>query len=335
MVGIAYHSFLNCPKGNNTMKKQTLTKQYQQLLDAGVSKATKRAHDGDTRRFWAYAKGQGVTENYPVPIDLVLQYILDNLNPDKSGPKLKVATLKRYLASLSVKQQTFGHPSILANPKIKILLRRAKRALPNQQPQRKKPITAAILKQLLQTCDDSLHGIRDKAILLLGFSSGGRRRSEITQLQVEDIQKNKTGYLLTLKKSKTDQEQKGMTVPLNGLAATALSQWLNKTKIKSGNLFRGIKTNNTLNDLPIDGSTINRMVKRRIKQANLNPTDYSAHSLRSGFMTTAINKGVPLLQAMKMTGHKSIDVAQQYYRETEIENNLASNLLSENKKLIK
>lgn len=309
------------------MKNEILHAQYQQLLDEGIAKSTKRAHVGDSKRFWEYAKKvHGLNENYPVPIDVALKFILDHVKATQDHPALKVNTLKRYLASVSSIQQTYGHGSLLANPQIKMLLKRARRALPNQQPQSKKPITAEILKKLIQTCDDSLHGVRDKAILYLGFSSGGRRRSEIVKLNIEDVQETKTGYLLTLRKSKTDQDGKGMTVPLTGSAAIALKQWLTISNIPSGSLFRGIRSNNVLNDMPFDGSSINRMVKRRVLKAKLNPPDYSAHSLRSGFLTESINQGVPLFQAMAMTGHRSVSGSARYYKSTE---NLAVNLIIE------
>ena len=311
------------------MKNKILDKRYHDLLDAGIAPSTKKAHEGDVRRFWAYVKTKHhKKEKYPIPVDLILQFILDHAD-NKNGPTLKVATLKRYLASLSVTQQAHGHPSILANVQVKMLLRRAKRALPNQAPNKKKPITAAILKKLIQTCDRSLHGVRDKAILYLGFASGGRRRSEISNLQVNDIEKTTSGYLITLRQSKTDQEKKGMNVPLTGNAAKALTVWLKKSKIQEGFIFRGIRTNDALNAYPMNGSSISRMVKRRIVLAGLNKKDYSAHSLRSGFMTESINQGVPLLQAMQMTGHSSYDVAAKYFYNTEIENNLAVNLIDD------
>ena len=79
---------------------------------------------------------------------------------------------------------------------------------------------------MLEICDDSLYGIRDRAILCVGFASGGRRRSEIANMQIEDLQKINDGYLIHLRQTKTDQAGKGKSIPVQGIAAQALNQWI-------------------------------------------------------------------------------------------------------------
>ena len=93
---------------------------------------------------------------------------------------------------------------------------------------------------MLETCDDTLVGVRDRAVLLVGFTSSGRRRDELAKLRIEDLSKVGGGYLLYLRKSKTDQGGKGFEVPIQGQAATALSAWLVQCGIRSGAPFRGI-----------------------------------------------------------------------------------------------
>lgn len=309
------------------MNPSELEERYQQLINDGIAPSTARAHQEDRKRFWDYClKEHGVEPSYPVPIQLVLNYILDNISDSDGSNILKVSTVKRYVASVSVEQQAHGHDSLLSNPKIKILFRRAKRALPNQYPQKKRPITAAVLKKLLDTCDDTLRGVRNKAILSVGFA-GGRRRSELVKLKVEDISKTDNGYTLTLKKSKTDKHCKGMKVPLTGFAALALKTWLIRSGIRESYVFRGIMPDNRIKQSPISGSSINNIIKGCIQKAGLNKEEYSAHSLRSGFMTEAINQGISLQEAMQLSGHKDMKVAHGYYRETELENNRATSLI--------
>jgi len=98
----------------------------------------------------------------------------------------------------------------------------------------------AILERMVATCTDGLHGVRDKAILLVAFGSGGRRRSEIANFQAEDLRESEDGYILRLRKNKTDQEGDGNDVPVFGKAARALDTWLKASGVQSGHLFRGI-----------------------------------------------------------------------------------------------
>ena len=176
---------------------------------------------------------------------------------------MKITTLRRYLASLSIAHQERGLASPTLSPNVKILLRRARQANATQTTTKKAAITRDILSALLETCDDSLTGVRDRALLLLGFTSGGRRRDEIAHLCVEDLSKVDGGYLLKLRKSKTDQGGNGFEVPILGQSATALKAWLVQSGLRSGALLRGIHNNGKLND-SISGRTINRIVKRRI-----------------------------------------------------------------------
>ena len=124
---------------------------------------------------------------------------------------------------------------------------------------------------------------------------------------MEDISKIDNGYTLTLKKSKTDKQCKGMKVPLTGFAALALKTWLVRSGIRDGYVFRGIMPDNRIKQSPIHGSSINNLIKTCIKKVGLNKDEYSAHSLRSGFMTEAINQGISLQEAMQLSGHKEVD----------------------------
>ena len=159
----------------------------------------------------------------------------------------------------------------------------------------------------------------------MGFSSGGRRRSELVHIEVEDLSKIEGGYLLSIRKSKTDQGGKGLKVPILGAAATALTAWLVKSGIRSGRLFRGVQNNRKLTH-SISGQAINNIVKKHIALIGLDPDLYGAHSLRSGFITEAARSGASLADAMALSGHRSVITASGYYREGEIMDNPASTL---------
>jgi integrase len=197
----------------------------------------------------------------------------------------------------------------------------------------KKPITADILEEILKTCQGhpplrpSLKDVRDAAIVMLGFASGGRRRSELanlrlSQLQFEepvlaDPQDPDSQYLpclsLSLGRTKTEDAQDENDVVLIGRPVRALSRWLQVANITNGPVFRSIDQWGHLRDRALSAQSINLIIKERIKKAGLNPDDYSAHGLRSGFLTEAANRDIPLQDAMLQSRHKSVIQASRYY----------------------
>lgn len=323
-------------------KKKTDTQQaYQATLLAGTARSTRRAYERDVRYFWAWAKhALTLPLRYPVSLETVLRFILDHaghMDPvleqqlvskglrTRTGP-LRVRTIRRYLASLSVAHSSRGFESPMSSSQVSLLLRRLQRVQANLPTRRKAAITAPMLKEMVATCENNLRGCRDKAILLVGFAAGGRRRSELVSLQVEDLKKIEGGYLLHLRASKTDPGGQGLEVPVLGEAAKALSTWLVRSGLRQGHLFRGIGRDGKLND-GISGRTINRIVKRRAEKAGLDAHALGAHSLRSGFITESGRQGAALGDAMALSGHRNNEVALGYYRDGELLANPAARLL--------
>lgn len=319
------------PSTNADLRHEQLelytTSKLQELIQQGTSPSTLRAYREDQIRFWAYTKQQfDLDEHYPVDIKIIMAFVLDHMEGNHVQ-KLKISTIKRYISSVGIVHQEKGYPSPALHPQVKLLVKRARRAYKNQQPVQKVAATKSIIQQLIETCDHTLHGIRDKALILVGFGAGGRRRDELVRLDVQDVKALPNGhYMLSLRSSKTDQEGEGREVPVTGSAAKALKYWLSQSGITEGKLFRGIKRNGEL--LPfITGRTICRVVQKAAEQAGFDPSVFGAHSLRAGFMTEAVKHNVPLLEAMELSGHKTLAVAQRYYRSADLENNRAANLL--------
>ena len=314
---------------------------YQNAILAGTSPSTRRGYARDVRYFWCWAHlALNLKEHYPVLVETLLRFILthagdmdpqmlDELHKNrvrtKRGP-LRVRTIRRYLASLSVAHQERGYESPTFNAQIRLILRRLQRAQATLPSNRKDAITADILRRMVDSCDDSLHGLRDEAILMVGFASGGRRRSELVNLKVSDLKKVDGGYIIQIRKSKTDQAGKGHEVPLLGEAAQTLTKWLVRSGIRNGNLFRGILPNGTLND-GVSPRTINRIIKMRAKQAGMDEKRYGAHSLRSGFITESARKGAAIGDSMALSGHRDSRVAQGYYRNGVLMSNPTAHLL--------
>jgi integrase len=190
-------------------------------------------------------------------------------------------------------------------------------------------LTKAPLEAMLATCTDGLIGLRDRALLLFAFSSGGRRRSEVVGAQLENLTKvDDQTYTYHLTHSKSDQTgsqyNPDADKPLVGPAAEALTTWLEAARIPSGAIFRRIRGSKIAGSL--SGQAVWLIVKRRAALAGLDG-DYGAHSLRSGFVTEAGRQNVALGEAMSLTGHRSVQSFLRYFRPGTVQTTQAANLL--------
>jgi integrase len=242
------------------------------------------------------------------------------------------ATLDRRIASW----RAFHRMKNLASPFEAPLLKQArakgrKAAARPKVPKSPRPIDRAILEKLLASCDISLRGMRDRAILMLGFGTGGRRRSEITNLYREDIgiedYRSKGLIWVRLLETKTTGKADAPRLPLKGRAARAVVGWIDAAKITSGPLFRPVSQSDRVLPRKLAPDAIRVILRHRLKLAGL-PEDYATpHGLRAGFLTQAALDGAPLAAAMKLSLHRSAIQAQRYYADVEIEENPATDLL--------
>jgi len=248
----------------------------------------------------------------------------------KVGP-LKLSTVVQRVAVLSTahKLKRLANPCEL--PSVRTLLSRARRAAVRrgERPSKKTAITRAELEAMLATCDESLEGLRDRALLCFGFASGGRRRSEIAAADMRDLRKvGDDGYIYRLEYSKTQQAgakaDSAPDKPILGRSAEALSRWLAAAGIREGALFRRI-WKGRVGPALLPGS-VATIVKRRALMAGLEG-DFGAHSLRSGFVTEAGRQGVPLPAVMAMTEHRSVASVVGYFQAGAAEDNPAARLL--------
>jgi len=231
---------------------------------------------------------------------------------------------------LSVAHEAQGLENPVRLPQIRSLLAAARRARARQGlgPGKKRAATLDILERMLATCEDDMRGIRDRALLLFAFASGGRRRSEVAGARVENLTTVPGGYLYRIPWSKTDQEGAGRDVPVIGRAARALTLWLNAAAIQDGHMFRAITRDGTVAE-SLSARGVARIVKARAKRAGLDPAVFGAHSLRSGFVTEAGRKGVSRQEAMAMTGHRSGTVFDGYFQAGELLRSQAARLMDE------
>lgn len=328
-----------------------------ELLKEGEAENTVRSYQS-AMRYWAgwyqFRTGQAIT--LPLPVDTVLLFIADHaqrstpyglrceLPPSidaalvQSGCKAKMGapshnTLVHRIAVLSKAHQNRGLPNPCHDEKVRELLSRTRKAYAKrgERPQKKAAITKDVLQQLLATCDDSLRGVRDRALLLFAWSSGGRRRSEISAADMQYLRKiGPDQYLYQLVFSKTNQSGADLpenTKPVLGAAGKALTAWLQASGITEGAIFRRIRKGGHLGE-PLQPPAVRAIVKERCVLAGVEG-DFSAHSLRSGFVTEAGKRNVPLAETMALTGHQSVATVLGYFRSESVIHNQAANLMDE------
>lgn len=324
------------------------------LMAEGESTNTLRSYR-TVLRYWAawYSLRYKVNISMPVPVQVVLQFIVDHATRVtdaglvcelpaecekllieggfKAGPgALALSTLNHRLSVLSKAHEVTKGENPCRDAAVRELMAKTRRAysLRGTRPNKKEALTKDPLAQILATCDESLRGVRDRALLQFAWSTGGRRRSEVTSACFEDLKK--TGpdeYTFTLRRSKTNQsgaDRDTNIKPLKGSAAAAMDAWLEASQITSGPLFRKISRHDKV-EHGLSPAAVRTIVMARCKLADLDG-DYSAHSLRSGFVTEAGKKGMPMGDVMSMSDHASVASLVGYYRTGEASNNPAAAL---------
>lgn len=313
----------------------------EEFLAEGTPANTVRSY-ASAMRYWAawYAlRYGGSVHTQPVPVTVVNQFVIDHLErrvgaglrhelPADVDAQLVALGAKKTLGPLS--SATVGHRlAVLAkwhrlqqwesptdDHRIKTLVAKARRAQAKRGVVTRKK-TAAVaepLQAMLDTCTDGLRGVRDRALLLLAWSGGGRRRSEVVDLQVGDLRRLRDDtWTYALGRTKTHAAGPRREKPLRGDAAHAVAAWLDAAKLTEGSLFRRLFRHGTVGPRGLSSDQVARIVQRRAQLAGL-PGDWAAHSLRSGFVTEAGRQGVPLGEVMAMTEHRSVGTVMGYFQ---------------------
>jgi len=243
------------------------------------------------------------------------------------------ATVKRRLASWSTLHRWRGISGPFASPALRAALRLAVRA--SARPRRRKSkraITRSILDLLLATCrSDRLVDCRDRALLLVAFASGGRRRSEIAKLRVEQLSEEAlvardpadpaserlACLSIALGRTKTAAAEDDARVFLVGPPVDALKEWLERADIAKGAIFRSLDQWEGFGHCALSPQSVNAIVKSRCARAGLDPQEFSAHGLRSGYLTQAAQSAIPLPEAMQQSQHRSVQQAARYYNDAD------------------
>ena len=279
--------------------------------------------------------GERVTENglvcdLPASIDAQLVQAGFKGRPGA----LAHSTLVHRIAVLSKAHSRMALPNPCRDAEVREALSHLRKAYARRGAlaQKKAALTRLPLEQLLATCDDSLKGMRDRALLLFAWASGGRRRSEVAEARMEWLQTmGPNQYLYDLRLSKTNQsgvDRPENLKPVVGPAGAALAQWLQAAGISDGPIFRRIFRNGRVGDTALTPLSVNNIVKERCTLAGIDG-NFSAHSLRSGFVTEAGRQNMALVDTMAMTGHQSASTVLGYFRAEAPLANKAARLLDD------
>ena len=303
--------------------------QEETILNLKSSKAnnTLRAYKSDFNDFGLFCVQNGFKSlpSEPKIVSLYLTYL--------STKDIKMSTLKRRLVSIGVIHRLKGlyldtkHPSILENI---MGIKRRKGSVQKS----KKPLLINGLKIIIDVIDqqdkEEIKKFRDRSIILIGFS-GGFRRNEIVSLDYEDLDFVPEGLKINLRRSKTDQFGKGFVKGLpyfdsdQYCPVVSLKKWIEISKITSGSLFRRFSKGSKLLNKRLTDQTVALLIKEYLKIAGIDSKNYSGHSLRSGFATSAAESGVEERNIMAMTGHKSTEMVRRYIKEANLFKNNALN----------
>lgn len=256
---------------------------------------------------------KGLVSELPHAIDMAL---VSGGYKRKPGP-LAHNTLVHRIAVLSKVHQIRSLTNPCHDNKVRELLSRTRKAYAKRGvlPNKKDALTKDPLQLMLASCDDSIRGSRDRALLLFAWASGGRRRSEVANADMKFLKAVPHGFTYTLVHSKTNQagrDKPENDKPLLGTAATAMTDWLQVSGIVEGPIFRQVRKGGQLGPA-LAGAAVRDIVKHRSDLAGIDG-DFSAHSLRSGFITEAGRRNMPLAETMAMTGHQSVATVVGYSR---------------------
>jgi len=276
------------------------------------SESTLKGYRADWRDFCSWCERNG-QRPLPASPEAVAAYIAE------CAGRLKVGSIQRRLNAIAEAHKATGLDSPTSSGIVRNTLKGIRRSLRTATVQ-KAPALTADIRAMVDATDSGLIGLRDRALVLLGFA-GAFRRSDIVSLNVSDLDFNRDGLTVTLRQSKTDQEGQGrkIGVPYGSNPETCpvrtLQAWLESVGLTEGPVFRSINRHGHIQQGRLSGIDVARVVKKLALRAGLDPAKYSGHSLRAGHATSAAASGASERSIMNQTGHRSVQMVRRYIRE--------------------
>ncbi len=306
-----------------------LARRAQATANAALSPATRKAYGADWRDFRAWCEAHSFRAGPPCPGELVALYLNDLFErgpflAGKGREPCALSTITRKLAAIAQAHAAIGADTPRASPALRQVLKGIRRKLAEQgrRSKGKAALELGALREVAIAAGSYLIGRRDRAILVFGWA-GAFRRSELCALELGDLEERAEGYVVTLRRSKTDQAGQGQkkAMPFGSNPTTCpvrtVKAWIDAADLKEGRLFRSVDRHGNVG-ASLDPQTIAAIIKRHCKAAGLDPREFSGHSLRAGFCTTAARAGKSPRSIMSQTGHRTIEMVFRYVREAKL-----------------
>ena len=283
------------------------------LAKAEKAASTRKAYGTDFRIFRTWCEARGVSA-LPAAPETVAAYLAAHAGTSKAS------TLGRRIAAIRYAHKLAGFALPTDAESVKATMRGIRR-IHGSARVRKAPAIASKLVGMVAAAPKKLAGLRDRALLLIGFG-GALRRSELVALNVADIAETETGLLVTIRHSKTDQEGEGATIAIArgdvACPVKAFRAWLDASGIQAGPIFRPINKAGRVRSSRLTDRSVANIVKAYAARAGFDADKFSGHSLRAGFLTSAAGKGASIFKMMDVSRHKSVDTLRGYVRDAEL-----------------
>ena len=291
-----------------------LLAQAEAIFQAARAGSTLRAYAHDRKEFHSWCHSHNF-DPLPASPECILLYATDLTR----NQNRKLNTLQRRLAAVSQMHQQTGFASPTRAWAVQQFLAGLRREL-GVAPTRKRPVLTEDLKQMLEELPEGILGIRDRALLLLGFA-GAFRRSELVAVDIADLEERRDGMVVRIRKSKTDQESQGREVGIprgegaSTCPAAALKKWQEAARISEGALFRRVNRHGQVLPQRLSAEAVAIVVKRCAERLGLDEREFGGHSLRAGLATSAAAAGKSERAIMNQTGHRSVATVRRYIRD--------------------
>lgn len=299
-----------------------LAGQAREYAKASKAANTQRAYESDVRAFEAFCMELGAECHPAAPATVALWVAA-------MGGELSAATIRRRLVSVSQWHKLQGHPSPCSDESVRSVLKGVLNT--HGAAQRKAaPVRVKELRAMIaETPADTLKGLRDRALILLGFF-GGFRRSELVALDLEDIAFTAEGMTVTLRRSKTDQTGEGRQIGISakggeGCPVSAIREMVKAFGIDGGAIFRRVNRWGQIGER-LAPEAVADILKAKAGAMGLDPAQVSGHSIRRGFVTEAYASGAETPEIQAVTGHRSLKVLGGYYAEANVYRNAAAKI---------
>lgn len=290
-------------------RNQLLREKLQPYIEQATSPATRKSYRNALRHFRVWGG------TLPATPDRVAEYLAAH------AERLAPATLQRHLSAISRAHDTAALPNPVKTELVRLTLRGIRRQQGTAQ-RRVRPLVKGDILLVLAGMEDGAKAIRDRAMLLVGFC-GAFRRSELVALNVEDLEFVAQGVLVTLRRSKTDQEGHGRKVAIpygrgHVCPVRSLQEWLAVAGLEAGPLFRPIDKGGHIAASRLTDQSVALVIKRRAGAVGLCAADLSGHSLRAGLATSAAQHGIRPDKIRQQTGHASDAMLARYIRDGDV-----------------